>query len=150
MTALIFIIASWLHAFFLVVTVRSFLQVLVEVAVNSYFQHPICEFSHHGSWPAWSSHIFVLPMQFHNPCDSLEFTSGLWHVGLSWWCLLSKSMARSQKLGSCWHGKLASSSTQQSDGTLLQGVLERIHVSKTRPFHWSPIKQGCRIQSASG
>ena len=26
--------------------------------------------------------------------------------------------------------------------SLLQGVLERIHVSKTRLFHWDPIKQG--------
>ena len=38
MTALIFIIVSRLHAFFLVVAVRSFLHVLVSVAVNYYFQ----------------------------------------------------------------------------------------------------------------
>ena len=39
MTALIFIIVFWLHAFFLVVPVRSSLHVLVVVAVISYFQH---------------------------------------------------------------------------------------------------------------
>ena len=38
MTTLIFIIVSWLHAFFLVVAVRSFLHALMVVAVNYYFQ----------------------------------------------------------------------------------------------------------------
>ena len=38
MTALIFIIVSWLHAFFLVVVVPSSLM-LVVVAVNACFQH---------------------------------------------------------------------------------------------------------------
>ena len=37
MTTLIFIIISWLHAFSLVVVVRSFLHVLMVVAVNYYF-----------------------------------------------------------------------------------------------------------------
>ena len=41
-TALIFIIVSRLHAFFLVVPVRSFLHALVVVAVISYFQHSCC------------------------------------------------------------------------------------------------------------
>ena len=39
MTTLIFIIVSQLHAFFLVVPVRSSLHVIVVVAVISYFQH---------------------------------------------------------------------------------------------------------------
>ena len=48
MTTLIFIIlnASRLHAFFLVVPVRSFLHVLVAVAVISYFQHQLIKSSH--------------------------------------------------------------------------------------------------------
>ena len=38
-TALILIIVSRLRAFSLVVVVRTFLQVLMEIAVNCYFQH---------------------------------------------------------------------------------------------------------------
>ena len=38
-TALIFIIVSRLHAFFLVVAVHSFLHVLMAVVANCHFQH---------------------------------------------------------------------------------------------------------------
>ena len=52
-TALIFVIliVSRLHAFFLVVAVCSFLQVLTVVAVNSYFQHPDAS----GTFLAWTA-----------------------------------------------------------------------------------------------
>ena len=73
MTALIFIIVSWLHAFFLVVPVRSSLHVLVAVAVIPYFQQSntgmlkqglcliqpnLVQFVHplsHASWRNWVS-----------------------------------------------------------------------------------------------
>ena len=54
MTTLIFIIVSRLHAFFLVVVVRSFLHTLMVVAENYYFQHP------HTQIPSIMFHMFSL------------------------------------------------------------------------------------------
>ena len=71
MTALIFIIVSWLHAFFLVVAVCSFPQVLMAVAVNCYFQH--CE----GS-KAHKPHLKMAPMDAPNDgANRTTFSKGL-------------------------------------------------------------------------
>ena len=88
MTALIFIIVSWLHAFFLVVVVRSSLHALVAVAVNHCFQQHLITLSWAciclGSSPLWTSFFINLNQVIPSPKESISFLHAL--INSSNWC----------------------------------------------------------------